>query len=976
MALKPWYTVVTPREDLRKGTPLDASEFAVHLDHVRRGTAPDDYTNPERFFGRTYLTKSLLDMASQVAKRLNGITTETSPIFNLSTQFGGGKTHSLTFLYHLAKVGKAGKGFIGIPDVLARAGVEEVPVASTAVFVGTEFSSVNGRTEGDGPQRLTPWGEIAYQIGGIQGYELLREFDLKFIAPGGDDLDRLFRRDTPYLILMDELLSYVSRHRKHNELGSQFYHFIQTLSEFVKGRTNIVLAVSLPKSEIEMTEEDQADFDRLKKMLDRVGKAIMLSEDKETAQIVRRRLFDWYGLPDDAKKTISAYTSWVTENRSHISESFDVNHAHTLFESTYPFHPQVLSLFERKWQSLPRFQQTRGALRLLALWVSRAYNEGYRHTSNEPLITLGTAPIEYPVFRAAVFEQLGENRLEVAITADIAGKDDSHAIRLDTDASSDVRKYNLHRKIATIIFFESNGGQTKEGLASIPEIKFSIGRPDFDIGHIDNAITSLLESCYYLTAHGNKYKFSTKENLQKRFNDRKASVREADVVEYIESEVKKQFEKTKIPERVIFPNSSSDIIDRAVLTLVIMRPSLKSETESALEKARKFIKEYGQSHRTYKNALIFALPEKESDLRRQAIKFLAWEALEVDAMHLNLEPEQLNSIKANKKKAETEMIETIWKCYSTLAYLDKTNSIASQSLGLLHSSQASSLSDLYMRRLEADGKLTMEVSPNLIVRSWPPAFKEWSTLGLRDTFYASPLFPKLVNQNALKTAIVKGVQNGFLAYVGKNGFAYEPFYFKQTISESEIEISEDMYILRGSDAEQSIAPPTLTSLNIVPKVGNIIPGSVIKFDFNAYDQNGERLGSTKVEWLCSAGNITQDGEFTAPVYGGDVKLTVRSGEVVESVTFKVFAQESQSQTLEIPQMIKPIDKPVIKEKISWSGEIPRHLWMIFYTKVLGLLQNEESLKIKVSFEVEMPSDQASQKKEDISQAVKDLGLKE
>ncbi len=35
MALKPWYKVITPREDLRDGRPLDASEFAVHLDHVR-----------------------------------------------------------------------------------------------------------------------------------------------------------------------------------------------------------------------------------------------------------------------------------------------------------------------------------------------------------------------------------------------------------------------------------------------------------------------------------------------------------------------------------------------------------------------------------------------------------------------------------------------------------------------------------------------------------------------------------------------------------------------------------------------------------------------------------------------------------------------------------------------------------------------------------------------------------------------------
>ena len=94
MAIKPWYKVVTPREDLREGRPLDAAEFAVHLDHVRDGRAAVDYQDPERFFDRTYLTKSLILLASQVIRRLSGEVTETSAVFNMATQFGGGKTHA------------------------------------------------------------------------------------------------------------------------------------------------------------------------------------------------------------------------------------------------------------------------------------------------------------------------------------------------------------------------------------------------------------------------------------------------------------------------------------------------------------------------------------------------------------------------------------------------------------------------------------------------------------------------------------------------------------------------------------------------------------------------------------------------------------------------------------------------------------------------------------------------------------------
>jgi hypothetical protein len=39
VSLRPWYKVVTPRE----GKPLDASEFAVHLDQVWEGLAPAAY---------------------------------------------------------------------------------------------------------------------------------------------------------------------------------------------------------------------------------------------------------------------------------------------------------------------------------------------------------------------------------------------------------------------------------------------------------------------------------------------------------------------------------------------------------------------------------------------------------------------------------------------------------------------------------------------------------------------------------------------------------------------------------------------------------------------------------------------------------------------------------------------------------------------------------------------------------------------
>ena len=139
-AIKPWYQVVTPREDLRENRPLDASEFAVHLDHIReqRKSVSADYLDPARFFDRTYLTGSLLELASQVVRRLAGETVETSANFNMATQFGGGKTHSLTALYHLAKGGPDAAKWKGVDQILQKARIAGVPKADVAAKSATK----------------------------------------------------------------------------------------------------------------------------------------------------------------------------------------------------------------------------------------------------------------------------------------------------------------------------------------------------------------------------------------------------------------------------------------------------------------------------------------------------------------------------------------------------------------------------------------------------------------------------------------------------------------------------------------------------------------------------------------------------------------------------------------------------------------------------------------------------------------------
>ena len=269
-----------------------------------------------------------------------------------------------------------------------------------ACFVGTEFDVLKGRG-GDGePVRKTPWGEIAWQLGGEKAFEAVRQHDEQGISPAGDVIRQMLPQG-PVLILMDELLNYMSRFRKLG-LADQLYNFLQNLAEEIRARNNAVLCVSIPSStDIEMNPDDRRDYEALKQMLNRLGKAIIMSVDQEISEIIRRRLFDWHGMPEDGRKVASAYAEWAVEHAQELS-GINADTAYEQFLAAYPFHPSVLSVFQRKWQSLPRFQRTRGVLRLLALWVAHAYQEEHRKAAREPLITLGLAPFENQNFRTAL----------------------------------------------------------------------------------------------------------------------------------------------------------------------------------------------------------------------------------------------------------------------------------------------------------------------------------------------------------------------------------------------------------------------------------------------------------------------------------------------------------------------------------------------------------------------------------------------
>ena len=975
--LKPWYQVVTPREDLRDNRPLDASEFAVHLDHIRtgRGSVSKDYTDPARFFERTFLTGSLLELASQVVRRLNGIQVETSAVFNMSTQFGGGKTHALTTLFHLARNGDVAKTWKGVNSILIKAQVDRIPEGKTAVFVGTEFDAITGR-KGDGePTRKTPWGEIAWQLGGPECFAKVAQHDAQGVAPAGDVIREMLPTG-PTLILMDELLNYISSGRKLG-MRDQFFNFLQNLCEEARARTNLVLCVSIPRSDLEMNPDDQRDHDSIKKLCDRLGKAILMSADKEMSEIIRRRLFEWDTLSNDAKATCSAYAEWAADHAQELA-GVDRDAIHEQFKACYPFHPSVISVFERKWQSLPRFQRTRGVLRLLALWVSHNFQDEHRKVSNEPLITLGLAPLESPIFRAALFNQLGSDDLEIPVAADIAGKSsESHSLKLDKESNDAIKKSQLHRKVATTIFFESNGGQSQSRAdASLPEIRTDVCGPDINTADVDTVLEGLASSCFYLQWERHRYRFGLSPNLNQVLVSRRGGVQEKPIDDRIREQTEKVFRKNstdacKFIEREFFPKRSNDVKEVPKITLVAMGLEHPAQDRVTLDLMNSIVKDSGTSGRTFKSALIFAAPDPSENVRDKAREVLAWEDVDDDEeTKKRIDESQVKLLARNLANAKRDLDEGIFRAYKHLYLLGKDNKLRWIDLGNITSSAAGCLVDVYLQRLGSNGgcdEVVDSVPARKLPGYWPASMAEWSTKAVRNAFYSSPLLPRLINADAVKRAIADGVQQGLFGYATKDASGRLKLEkLKESLFDSDVEISDDVYILKAEEAQKLREPPRVAQIHVRPEHVVAKIGEQAAFSCSGIDQYGQPIAVGNVQWSASGGTVDSTGLFTAADHGG--AFTVRAiADACEAIA------EIRVATMEEPATLPP---PPGAAFIRWRGTVPPQKWMNFYTKVLSKYAISPELKVEVSFEVKVERDQADAKAAETKSALRELGLDE
>jgi hypothetical protein len=917
--VEPWYKIVTPRKEVRQGRSFNPDEFAIALEQVVSGKAPDDYKKPDQFFARTCFTRALREHAGMVLRRLAGKTENTAPVLTLITQFGGGKTHTLTTLYHLAKVGKAAAKMTGVQALLDDAGLDKVPKASVAVFVGNAWDPKEGLE--------TPWLDVAYQLAGAKGVAVLGPA-AKTKPPGTEALGRLFEAaGGAVLILCDEVLNFINRHR---DLAEPFHAFVQNLTVAMTGTSRGSAIISLPRSQVEMTDHDLKWQEKITKVVRRVAKDLIANDEAEISEVIRRRLFEDLGPERTRKSVAKTYADWCFERRAQLppewtavdtatTEKKSRDYLQGRFEACYPFHPATLSVFQRKWQALAQYQQTRGTLAMLAQWISWACKDGFVYARKEPLITLGSAPLEVPDFRSTVLGQLGESRLVAAIDTDVSGEQ-AHARVLDGDTKAALR--DIHRRVGTTILFESSGGQADK-VAHLPELRFALGGPEIDTTSIDNAAMAVEAKAFFVRKVGaDGFRIGYDPKLTKVVNDRRASLdADEDVMPAMNSIVATEFAQDANVPVVQFPEDSTAVQDSPRLALVLMEPQQEWTGEGELRKQiAEWTKQRGRSPRLYPGSLVWCIRKPGRDLRDKVEMMLAWKRVQREIAEgvLGSEFSQADKIDLRAKvlDAQEAAKDEVWAGYRFVVVADsqEPDGIKSIDLGAGHASGAETLTGRVIAALKSEALLNESVGAGYIDRNWPPALKEsgaWPLASLRQSFLNGALTRLLDPDVTLRSKIVEFVGRGDFGLVSGTRLdgTYERIWFEELVPPDEIAFDPGVFLLKKTRAKNlKTAPAAILTLET--------------------DTESKTVGET----------VSGPGTTPAPSEGSKTKTvpTIRTLRLV--------------------------------------GSVPPEVWNRLGTKILPKLRSGDDLTINVDFSVKVNGEVSTTLESDLRRIIDDLGL--
>lgn len=676
MSLKPWREIAIPHEDVLKGT-FQQAEFAADLSRVHEGTATAEYQNAALFYQRTFITEGMKLLLDSVVRRLSGLGGD--PVIQLQTSFGGGKTHTMLAVYHLAKGNVAASELAGIPPILDMAGVTELPQASIVVLDGTRFAPSQPKLR-DGVTVRTLWGELAWQIGGLEAYRQIEASDMNGTAPDSELLEQLLSSREPVVILADELAAYVRQFEEGRSYpGGTFESnltFIQNLTQALKAVPRAILLASLTES-----KQSEAGSVRGQKALDRM-EGVLAKESlekvfgrvhalwkpvatEEAFEIVRRRLFADIIDRQEAEQVCRSFADYYLENGQDFPRETQESRYYDRLLSAYPIHPEVFDRLYEDWSSLDNFQRTRGVLKLMAKVIHRLWKD-----NNQDLLILpGSLPLYDADARNEAIYYLPAG-WDPVLERDIDGD------RAETTAieNHDTRFGSVQacRRAARTVFLGSAPSSSNQMVRGLEQERLLLGvaQPGQTVGLFKDAVRRLEDRLHYINHANNRFWFDTKPNLRREMEERKRRFNDKEeVIPEIRDRLRRSLGGSMFNSVHVF-TVSSDIADDEHLRLVVLPPAAAyshSTPALATDRALEILRFRGDQPRQKQNRLLFLAADYDvvSRLKDQVRSMLAWKSIVDDSrdMRLNLDQFQLKQANQSLDGASKALVRMVQEAY-------------------------------------------------------------------------------------------------------------------------------------------------------------------------------------------------------------------------------------------------------------------------------------------------------------------------
>lgn len=675
--MKPWREIAVPHPDVLEGTFLQ-SEFAADITAVNTGKATKEYQDAAAFFQRTFITEGMRLLLIQVAQRLNSKGGE--PVIQLQTAFGGGKTHTMLAVYHLAKRNCPLGDLAGIPALIDQAGLMDVPQANVAVLDG--IAHAPGQPWKHGSQVIkTLWGELAWQFGGNEGFALVKESDITGTSPGKDVLKTLLERYAPCVILIDELVAYIRQFQEGQPLsGGSFdsnLSFLQALMDAAKLVPNAILLGSLPESDVEAgSQRGVAALRALEKTFGRIQSLWKPVATEEAFEIVRRRLFNPVTDTKERELVCRAFANaYIAEGSRLPNETQEGRYFDRLMQA-YPIHPEIFDRLYEDWTTIDGFQRTRGVLKLIAKVIFRLWKDD----NKDFMILPGSLPLYDGATRNELTYYLPPG-WDPVLEKDIDG-DRAETTELENKEPR-FGAVNAARRVARTIFLGT--APSSVSVAAMPGIR-GLDRAHVLLGCFQPGQTStiyadalgrLADRLHYLNSSGDRtqettrFWFDIRANLRREMEDRKKRFEDKNEVRGKMAEVLKKMAGTAMYfDGVHIFTPHADVPDDGSLRLVFLPPEQfysREESRMAFGAVLDYVRNNGTKPRYRGNRLLFLAPDHGSLARlRDCIRTaLAWGSIvdDITGMRLVLDTLQVQQAKKELQTSEDVLPRVARECF-------------------------------------------------------------------------------------------------------------------------------------------------------------------------------------------------------------------------------------------------------------------------------------------------------------------------